>query len=185
MTRINMGTGKHTAEKKPMESIRGLILFADQVYPTLGGKWIIAGTYSNWFTTEPQLRFVGGVSVYLRIQFEHAGNYRIRLLLVDRAAPPTLPALTELTIDAVVTDPADPIDCGLKLPDFEVKCPVGSTDNIPIGQPLGLVLTLCMEVNGAAVASAPFRIIFRNPMEPLNVLLPPAPNPDSPQGGQS
>jgi hypothetical protein len=150
--------------RPPMDAVRGTIMLCDQVYPTAGGKWIIAGTYTNWWTSESPLVFTGGLSVYIRFQVEQSGDYPCRILLIDRMRSANDPPIVEVGLTARISDPLEPFELGLKFPQFGVKCPI-DPGQIPAGRPIGLVLSVWLQVLGKDLASCPLRVIFRNPQD--------------------
>jgi hypothetical protein len=169
-----------------MEDIRGTILLCDQLYPTVNGKYVISGTYTNFFTVLDELTISNGINAYLRVQVEHAGQYQFKVLAIDRAQASNATPLFEVQGEVVVRDPLEPLEAGLLLPGFTVKCPVGSTVNIEIGKPVGANLLIWLEINGKAIASSPLRIIFRNPRDPQHAIsfnVPPTPG-SNPRSGQ-
>lgn len=153
-------------DKVPMDEVRGTILLCDNLYPSTNGKWVIAGTYSNWYSVVDTLHMQSGFNTYIRIQVERAGTYSFRVLMINRDAPSNQPPLVQVDGKAGITDPNDPLEMGLSLPGMPLKCPIGPTETIPIGTPVVVNLGIWLEVNGKAIASTPLRIIFRNPKDP-------------------
>jgi len=147
-----------------MDAVRGTILLCDQVYPTTGGKWIIAGTYTNWWTSSSPLVFTGGLSIYIRFQVEQPADYPCRILLFDRMQPSNVPPIVEVGMVARITDPLEPFELGLKLPQFGIVSPI-PPEQIPAGKPVGVILSVWLQVNGKDLASCPLRIIFCNPQD--------------------
>lgn len=141
-----------------MREHRGTVILCDQLYPSLNGKWVIAGTYTTWFVP-PQERHLDlpGVSVYVRFQVEKAGTYDCEVLLVHRALPSNAPPIMREAFQIPVTDPLFPREAGCVLRPFRVSCPPELADS---PAPVGIPLLLWFKVAGEDVASCPLNIIF-------------------------
>lgn len=144
-----------------MRELRGALILCDHLYPTLYGKWVIAGTYTTWLAP-PGARafeFRDGVQAYLRFQVERAGRYECELRLLHRALPAHAPPLACQRFAVEVRDPLLPVELGAQLPPFRVRCPDELTPRP--GAPVGIGLLVWLTVGGEDVASSPLDIIFR------------------------
>lgn len=143
-----------------MREHRGTVILCDHLYPSLNGKWVIAGTYTNW-QARPGERHLDlpGLNVYVRFQVEKAGTYDCELLLIHRALPSNAPAILRQQVRIEVIDPLTPCEVGCVLPAFRVRCP-----NVPDAQAaalIGVPLLVWFKVSGEDVASCPLNVIFQ------------------------
>lgn len=142
---------------------RGTIILCDQLYPTVGNKWVIAGTYDTAMAAAgAREHIISGFWLYLRLQCETVGEKLVNIKLVVRDLPPTYPALHETDLKRKCTNPVRPMEFGYQFPGISVQCPV-EPEEIEVGKPLALNLLFWLKVNGASIASSPLTIIFRNP----------------------
>jgi hypothetical protein len=148
----------------PMQPLRGSLILCDQLYPTIAGKWIIAGTYTAKLSRPGQERieFPDGVNVYLRFQVEQAQRYHAEILLINRGLTSTTEPLQRHELDLDVADPRTPIELACILDPFQVHCPIPLAAIPPAG--LGVALLVWLRVNGEDLASCPLNLIFR-PLE--------------------
>ena len=144
-----------------MRESRGTVILCDQLYPTIGGKWVIAGTYTNYLADlgAQHVDFIHGLNVYLRFQVERTGKYPCELLLVNRALASNLPAIQRLEVRIAVTDPLAPVEIGCVLPPFRVRCP--NTPDVPVDTAIGVALLVWLKVDGEDVATCPLNVIFQ------------------------
>jgi hypothetical protein len=149
----------------PMNEIRGTLILCDQVYRTDQGKWIIAGTYTNWQTSNDELA-VPFLQAYVRLQFERPGNYPCRLTLVDRAQAPQARPMIEAKFDVNMADPQVPVfEMGLQLPELRITAPVPYQQRKP-GSVIALHTLLWLTVKDTEVASCRLDFLFSGPPLP-------------------
>jgi len=143
-----------------MRDLRGTIIICDHLYPSTGGKWVIAGTYTGCLvaTGDRHIDFQG-LNVYVRFQVEQAGHYDCELILIPRALPANAPVIHRQDFRVEVIDPLSPCEMGCLLPPFRVKCPSDLADPVPAL--IGVQLLLWLKVAGEDVASCPLNVIFR------------------------
>ncbi len=143
-----------------MREPRGTVILCDQLYPSVGGKWVIAGTYTHCMVQTGHRQVdLPGLQVYLRFQVEREGEYGCELLLVNRALPSHAPAILRQDIRVHITDPLSPCEMGCVLPPFRVQCP-----DLPSQEPgarIGVPLLLWFKVAAEDVATCPLNIIFQ------------------------
>ena len=143
-----------------MRDARGTVILCDQLYPSIGGKWIIAGTYSTW-KVRPGARHLElpPLNVYIRFQVQQAGEFAGELLLMQRSLPANDPPLLRQEFRVRIGDPLSPYEMGCVLPAFQVRCP----DEAPQQQtgPIGVHLLLWLRIAGEDVASCPLNVLFQ------------------------
>ena len=149
-----------------MRDLRGTVILCDQLYPTVGGKWVIAGTYTHW-TSLPGAHHLDlpPLNVYIRFQVEHAKEIDCELLLVHRAMPSNAPAIFRQQVKVQIVDPLTPVEMGCVLPPFRVNFPTDLSQT-PAGIPVGVPLLLWLKVDGEDLASCPLNVIFLPPQGP-------------------
>lgn len=145
-----------------MHDIRGTLILADQVYRSVEGKWIIAGTYSSWRTAQDVLTLTA-LNFYIRLQVERPGNYPCRLFAIDRSGAPNLPLLWESVFDIKITESGIPVfETAIKLSDTAVRSPVPFAQR-PVGKWLMLRTLVWLQVGDSDVASCPLDFVFVGP----------------------
>ena len=143
-----------------MRDPRGTVILCDQLYPPIGGKWVIAGTYTHW-TVAPGAHQIDlpPLNVYIRFQVERAGEYDCELLLIHRDLPSNAPAILRQQVRIKVGDPLAPCEMGCILPPFRVRFPT-DPPHVPEGTAIGVPFLLWLKVAGEDLASCPLNIIF-------------------------
>jgi hypothetical protein len=149
-----------------MREPRGTVILCDQLYPTLAGKWVIAGTYTH-FNVSPGAQHIDlpPLNVYIRFQVEKSSEYDCELLLVHRAQASNVPAIIRQSIRLQVVDPLTPCEMGCVLPSIRVSYPDGLHE-APGAKPVGIPLLLWLKVGGEDLASCPLNVIFPPPQGP-------------------
>lgn len=144
-----------------MRDHRGSVILCDNLYPTVNGKWVIAGTYTTWLAHpgERHIDFRDGIHAYLRFQVDRAGTYACELLLVNRSQASNQPAISRHPFSATISDPLSPVELGCILPPFRVRCP-DDIDPKP-GTGVGVPLLVWFKIGGEDVASCPLNVIFQ------------------------
>jgi hypothetical protein len=149
---------------KPMHEIRGTLIICDHVYRTEQGKWIIAGTYSTWQTSQDEL--VPFLHAYIRLQFERSGSYPCRLTMIDRAQPPQAAPMLEAVFDVNQVQESLPVfEMGLQLPELRIHAPVPFAKRPP-GSLIALRTMLSLRVKDTDVASCHLDFQFAGPPIP-------------------
>lgn len=69
-------------------TLRGTLIIADQVYKTVENKWVISGTYNQWYTAEQTLISQAGLIMYIRLLTDSVGIYNGYICLTEDAADP-------------------------------------------------------------------------------------------------
>lgn len=141
---------------------RGAVILCDHLYPTKFGKWVIAGTYTTWWTAEAQLEFRNGLQAYLRFQVEQPGSHRLRLQLVNRHLPANEPPIHRIELAVQHSSPFQPCELGVTIPPFGIRSPVPPAE-IPTERPVAVHLSVDLEVDDTDLASSPLVVLFRNP----------------------
>lgn len=141
---------------------RAAIIVADEVYQTIDGKYVIAGTYQNWLIGEPVLHIQKGLAIYLRIQFEIPGNYNVGIIMEDRSKSPAEKPLHSQLINFSIGNNSVPIELGLRTKGFSIKRPIGRLDRNHLKH---VKLVINLEVDGMLLASAPLTVSFRHPKD--------------------
>lgn len=163
-----------------MHEARGTIILCDQLYPSINGKWIIAGTYTTWNVRPGELHLdLPTLNVYIRFQVEKAGDCACELLLVHRALPSNAPAIIRQDFTVRINDPLSPCEMGCVMPSFRVRCPEQPTQ--PTSPLIGVPLLLWLKVAGEDIATCPLNIIFRPQRGPIHAD-DPAKRPDAGNG---
>ena len=143
-----------------MRDPRGTVILCDQLYPSIGGKWVIAGTYTAWMAQPGVQQFdLPPLNVYIRFQVEQAGEFDCDLLLVHRSLPANAPAIVRQQFRVRVGDPLAPCEMGCVLPAFRVRCP-DEAQQQPAAL-IGVPLLIWLKVAGEDVASCPLNVIFQ------------------------
>jgi hypothetical protein len=143
-----------------MRDPRGTVILCDQLYPSLGGKWVIAGTYTHFRSSPGAMQVdLPPLNVYIRFQVEKAGEYDCELLLVHRAQPSNVPPIIRQLVRLKIGDPLTPCEMGCVLPSIRVRCPDG-LQAVPDAKPIGIPLLLWLKVAGEDLASCPLNVIF-------------------------
>ncbi len=149
----------------PMNEIRGTLILCDHVYRTDQGKWVIAGTYTHWQTSNDEL-VVPFLQTYVRLQLERPGTYPCRMTLVDRAQPPNARPMMEASFDVNMSDPRVPVfEMGVQLPELRITAPVPFKQRQP-GSTIALHTLLWLNVKGTEVASCRLDFLFAGPPLP-------------------
>jgi hypothetical protein len=146
-----------------LREIRGTMMLADQLFQdNLTGKWVVAGTYSRWFTDKDELQ-VHNLQCYLRLQVERPGLYPGRIWCVDRARAPNEGKLWEIDLPLNIPQEGLPVfEARLILPGVAVRSPVPIAKRKP-GEAYALQTTLWLRVGNTEVASCPLDFIFTGP----------------------
>jgi hypothetical protein len=149
--------------------IRGTVIIADQVYKTVDGKWVISGTYNNWFTKEEELHIPAGLHLYIRLLTESVGVYFGFIQITRDAADPRANAvmLQLPTMIAVGPEGVPVVEAKLQLPGMRIKGPP-LADREPgtiheMKTTLRLFLALGQHATPEEVAYAPLQITFLGP----------------------
>lgn len=144
---------------RPMRDVRGTIILADYVHPMIGGKWAIAGTFTNWRANPGEtVAQLPKLNIYTRFQVEQAGEFEMEILLVHKAMSSHEEALIRQDFRAAVADPNQPVELACFLPPIAVACPNVAPELRQ--QPIGVPLLLWLKVNDCDVATCPLSIIF-------------------------
>jgi hypothetical protein len=146
-----------------ISSIRGTLILCDQVYRTDQGKWVIAGTYTQWQTPNDEL-VMHSLQAYVRLQVERPGTYPMRLTMMDRGAPPNARPMMEAQIEVIVNESQIPVfEMGLHLPELRIAAPIPAKDR-QVGSVLALHTLLWLTVSGTDVASCNLDFLFTKPL---------------------
>lgn len=147
-----------------LQSIRGTLILADQVYRTDQGKWIIAGTYTHWQTPNDEL-VLHSIQAYIRLQVERPGTYPMRLTMMDRGAPPNARPMLEAQAEIAISEQQVPVfEMGLHLPELRIPAPIPAKDR-QVGSVLAIRTLLWLTVSGTDVASCHLDFHFTKPAE--------------------
>jgi hypothetical protein len=153
-----------SSEIQPMHEIRGTLIMCDQVYRTDQGKWVIAGTYTSWQTSQDVL--VPFLHAYIRLQFERSGTYPCNLTMVDRGRPPQAPPMLEARFEVVQSQASPPLfEMGLQLPELHITAPEPYAKRAP-GSQIALRTLLSLRVKDTDVASCHLDFLFAGPPLP-------------------
>jgi hypothetical protein len=148
-----------------VDEARGTIILCDSIHPTIDGKWIIVGTYTNWWSKKPSIKLEQGVGCYVRFQVERILNAASwKIVLFDSATSPNGEKIIEISGSADVRDPNTPVEAGLLLPEFVVNSPVPNED-IPLGTRVALRYRVWLILEDKPIASCPLNVYFLNPQE--------------------
>jgi hypothetical protein len=157
-----------------MPEIRGTLILCDNVYRTDQGKWIIAGTYNHWRTSNDELA-LPPLQTYIRLQCERPGTYPGRLIMVDRAQPPQALPMLEVGFEIAVSEGDTPMfETALLLPELRLKAPVPYAQRPP-GSAIVLRTLLWLKVKDMDIASCHLDFHFHGPA--LGPLQPPVGGP--------
>ncbi|MBA3708085.1 MAG: hypothetical protein H0W83_04580 [Planctomycetes bacterium] len=146
-----------------LREIRGTMILADQLFQdNLTGKWVVAGTYSRWFTDKVELQ-IHNLQCYLRLQVERPGVYPGRIWCVDRSRAPNENKLWEIALPMSIPEEGLPVfEARIILPGMTVRSPVPIAKRKP-GEAYALQTTLWLRVGNSEVASCPLDFIFIGP----------------------
>jgi len=148
-----------TTPAQPMRDVRSTLILCDQLYPSMNGKWVIAGTYTQWHAPAGAAQFqLPPLNIYIRFQVEQAGDYACDLLLVHRSMPSSAEVILRQQVKLGITDPLAPCELGCVLPPFVVHCP--QIQNRQADESIGVPLLLWLRVGGCDIASCPLNVIF-------------------------
>jgi NAD(P)H-dependent flavin oxidoreductase YrpB (nitropropane dioxygenase family) len=147
-----------------LQSIRGTLILADQVYRTDQGKWIIAGTYTHWQTPNDEL-VLHSIQAYIRLQVERPSTYPMKLTMMDRGAPPNARPMLEANAEIAISEAQVPVfEMALHLPELRIPAPIPAKDR-QVGSVLGIRTLLWLTVSGTDVASCHLDFHFTKPAE--------------------
>ena len=150
---------------QPMNEIRGTLILCDNVYRTDQGKWVIAGTYAQWQTTQDALT-LPFLHAYVRLQFEHPGTYQCQLTMVDKAQPPQSVPMLSAQFDVSQPSSNPPVfEMGLQLPELRIQAPVPFSQRPP-GSLIILHTQLWLRVRQTEIASCALDFHFAGPPVP-------------------
>ena len=146
----------------PLRDIRGTLILADQVYRTDTGKWIIAGTYTQWQTPNDEL-VLHTIQAYIRLQVERPGTYPMKLTMMDRGAAPNARPMLEAQAEIVINETQVPVfEMALHLPELRIPAPILAKDR-EVGSVLAIRTLLWLTVSGVDVASCHLDFHFTKP----------------------
>ena len=149
-------------EKKPINPINGAIILCDNVYKTDNGKYLISGTYTQIHTFNQTVDV--SLNAYIRVAVEKAGTYNLKVKLIDVVESPTKPAIMDMDGIITVDDPLKVIEMGIHTPGFRLTCPI-DLDELDENQGVRMCFKLWLEINGTALASSPFEVLFKKPVK--------------------
>ncbi len=151
-----------TSPQNQTPDFRGAVIPCDYLAPMVGGKWLIAGTFNSLLVPTAE-HHAAALHAYVRFQSDRTGRHELGLRLVLRDRSPIEPPILALTMPVEVVSPNQPVELGLTLPGFRVRCPVPH-ESITPGQGVPVHCLLWAEVNGCTLATAPLSFVFvRNP----------------------
>lgn len=142
--------------------MNGSIIICDHVYETKDGKFVISGTYNQWWCTGQVLK-IPQIHCYIRIYPERTGTLDAAIVLRDDNLPPDQPPIMNIDLQLEVLPEHIPVM------EFAVRSNVAAEmtahfdDDSASGARYSIPLSLALLAEGEIVATSPLKVVFSRP----------------------
>lgn len=143
--------------------LSGTIIICDQVYPTSGGKYVLAGTYTALEVHVRDLRRIDfrlqPLNAYVRVRPETTGPLKLQVRLRDEQQPPWEAPMVTINLEAQIDARTIRLfECPVTIPPFGIQVTGG--DHAASAGRLELRYAVELLHQGELITSAPLDLRF-------------------------